>query len=79
MKLKSNINCTEFFKRASECQGDIFYHTVEGDHINLKSVLSMYIFAMISTNPGYQLNGEIICDNKNDYEQLADYLIPDSK
>jgi hypothetical protein len=78
MLLKSEINLTDFLKEVTKCNGEVLFETNEGDSLNLKSVLSQYIFAAISGNPSILLNGHVICKDKNDYEVLEDYLNKES-
>lgn len=75
MKLKPNINITLLLEQAKSCEGDITFQSAEGDILNLKSTLSAYIFATITDEPDLIKNGEIICQNTNDYKLLSDYVI----
>ena len=45
MKLKENIDFIDFIKKIKTCKGDVYFCTLEGDRLNLKSVLSQYIFS----------------------------------
>ena len=75
MKLKSDIDYAAFFKQAKHCQGNVYYHTEEGDHMNLKSVLSMYVFSTLNAASDAFPKGEVLCDAPEDYDRLMDYLI----
>ena len=78
MKLKEDVVLVEFLQRAKQCTGEVYFKTVEGDILNLKSQLSQYVFlaASVSENTQHLLKGEIDCQNKTDYECLLPYLIP---
>lgn len=75
MKLKSDIDYAAFFKQAKHCQGNVYYHTEEGDHMNLKSVLSMYVFATLNAASDAFPKGESSVIAPEDYDRLMDYLI----
>lgn len=45
MKLKENIDYSEFFRTVQTCQGQVLLVTPEGDQLNLKSTLSQFVFA----------------------------------
>nr|WP_314464743.1 hypothetical protein [uncultured Clostridium sp.] len=74
MKLISTINVIEFLHAVSACHGDVFFHTPEGDILNLKSTLSQYIFAVIESKPALLETGDIICKDANDMIHLQNYL-----
>lgn len=73
MKLIANIDVQTFFKVIAQCNGDVFFHSEEGDHLNLKSTLSQYIFAVIESGGKLLTSGEIICTNVKDEEKLKDF------
>lgn len=45
MKLKGNIDFSEFFRTVQTCSGEVLLVTPEGDQLNLKSTLSQFVFA----------------------------------
>lgn len=68
MKLKKNINYSEFFRTVQTCEGEVILETPEGDQLNLKSTLSQFVFtaaicgklsfadASIRVEDGYDIN-----------------------
>lgn len=47
MKLKKNINVQAFLETVKKCDGNVYFKTIEGDQLNLKSLLSQYILVSI--------------------------------
>lgn len=76
MTIKEIIDVPAFLAQVKTCSGDVFFKTVEGDSLNLKSVLSTYIFAVLVQNPELIRNGRVICEDTCDYERLRSYLSP---
>lgn len=74
MNLKDNFNMGDFMEAAKECTGDVFFHSAEGDIINLKSLLSQYVLATIVCKPGLLINAQIVCTQDEDYAKLTDFL-----
>lgn len=74
MNLKENFNMADFMEAAKDCTGDVFFHSEEGDIINLKSLLSQYVLATIACKPGLLKNARIICTQDEDYAKLTDFL-----
>ncbi len=74
MKLKEGIDMSVFMEAAKECTGEIFFHSAEGDIINLKSLISQYVLASIIRRPGLLDDGQIVCTQDEDYQKLADFL-----
>ena len=72
MKLRKNISYTDFLDRVDKCENDVFYKTLEGDIINLKSQLSKYLFLVAINAPGLS-EGEIEM-NGDDYRMLEEFL-----
>ena len=74
MHLKENINMSDFVEVAKGCSGEVFFHSDEGDIINLKSLLSQYVLASIACKPGLLKNARVVCTQDEDYAKLADFL-----
>lgn len=74
MKLKKDIDLTAFAQTAQNCQGSVFCHTIEGDILNLKSLLSQYVMMSVMGNSHMLENVEITCVQEEDYQKLADFL-----
>lgn len=74
MKLRKDIDIVLFLKEARKCSEDVFLETEEGDRLNLKSVLSQYIFAAIAENREISEESRIIC-SEDDVKILEKYLV----
>ena len=70
MTIKESSDIPAFLNQVKACSGDVFFKTDEGDSLNLKSVLSTYVFAVLMQN------GKVICEDERDYELLHLYLLP---
>lgn len=77
MTLKQNIDYAAFLKAVEQCSGDIFFHTQEGDRLNLKSMLSQFVFTAFLTGNLENLSGQIYCEIETDKKKLSDYLDED--
>lgn len=76
MTIKESSDIPAFLKQVKKCDGDVFFKTEEGDNLNLKSVLSTYVFAVLMQNPELIQTGKIVCENERDYKLLHSYLSP---
>ena len=76
MTIKESADIPAFLNQVKACSGDVFFKTDEGDSLNLKSVLSTYVFAVLMQNPELMQNGKVICEDERDYELLHLYLLP---
>ncbi len=76
MRLKEKANIVAFLQDARAARGDVWFQTDEGDQLNLKSVLSQYVFISAAGNEGESAlkNGKIVCEKKQDYQFLQEYL-----
>ena len=75
MKLKKGVSTAAFIHCVDKCKKDVFYETMEGDRLNLKSQLSKYLFLVaVNTPNAITLNdGTILCDAV-DFSVLEEYL-----
>lgn len=78
MKLKENIDVSAFLETAEKCSGDIFLHMRNGDILNVKSLLSRYVFVSVC-KPGELQHSRVVCTNDDDYAILSEYLQPVSE
>ncbi len=76
MRLKENVDLSTFLEAAEKCFGDVFFHTPEGDILNVKSLLSRYVVVSVC-KPGELQHAKVVCTNDEDYSVLSDYLQPD--
>ena len=73
MKLKKEISLTSFLQKVKDCRGEVTFQT---DSLNLKSVLTGYIFVALMMSPEVLEEGWITCEEKEDYDILNEYLVP---
>lgn len=73
MKLKKDINLVDFLEQVQKCKHDVYMETVEEDKLNLKSVLSQYLFVVLVEQKDVWNHSRISCEEE-DRELLADYL-----
>ncbi|MCI9071331.1 MAG: polya polymerase [Lachnospiraceae bacterium] len=74
MKLKKNIEVNTFLETVRKCEGNVYFKTIEGDQLNLKSLLSQYILISIVNNDELMENGVIDCSNQSDLPILAPFM-----
>lgn len=73
MKLKENIDFIDFIKKLKTCRGDVYFCTPEGDRLNLKSMLSQYIFSANIQDKSMIRDGWIECEAEEDLNTLEIY------
>lgn len=74
MKIKKNINVTVFLDSVRKCEGNVYFKTIEGDQLNLKSLLSQYILVSIINNEELMENGVVDCSRESDAALLSQFL-----
>lgn len=75
MKLKENINLSDFIMKVQECRAAVTFLSAEGDRLALKSALCQYIFASLQGQPALLKNATILCEDSADYALLHEYLL----
>ena len=78
MKLKRMNDYLDFIKAVQGCEGDVFFHSSEGDQLNLQSDFCRIMFASACTDQEYLSDGVIVCQKSQDYQKLQDYLMADA-
>lgn len=73
-KLKQNIDYGRFFTALNACQGDVYFDTINNDHLNLKSTLSQFVFSCALSQCRELLDGFIVCTVEDDYKRLQNFL-----
>ena len=73
MRLKNDVNLVDFLNQVQKCKYDVYMETVEEDKLNLKSVLSQYLFVVLVEQKDVWDHSRITCEEA-DREILADYL-----
>ena len=74
MKLKHLENYLEFMEAVRGCEGEVYFNSAEGDHLNLRSTFCQYLFAAVCGDRDFLTQGEILCSRESDYEKLAAFL-----
>ena len=74
MKLKENIDFQKFFADVAKFRNDVFIISAENDQLNLKSMLSVYIFLTASRIPNLLKNGKLLFMDPEDRLVLQDYV-----
>lgn len=73
MKLKKNIEFSALLDALQRCREDVYLDTAEGDHLNLKSTLSQFVFASVVAARLPELEAEILCQPE-DLDNLRPFL-----
>ena len=73
MKLRPEIDLSAFLKAIQGCAGDVIFETEEGDRLNLKSMLSQFVFTAVMAARLSAIPGRICCD-KQDIPLLQKFL-----
>lgn len=75
MFLKTDVNLENFFGQVRKCSGDVTFESAEGDILNLKSSLCLFLFTTAYLSKGeITLAGDIVCQNPADEILLAEFL-----
>lgn len=75
MKLKPNIDISRFLQDVQKCRGEVWFTTLEGDNLNLKSSLSRFVFAAAPSEQLDALNGDIRVQDRDDLPLLEAHLL----
>lgn len=74
MKLKQNIDVNDLMQTVKYCKGDVFFHTAQGDILNINSALSQYVLISVLYNRDILKDSIIVCTQDSDYQLLKDFL-----
>lgn len=74
MKISRNINVEVFLSNVRKCEGNVYFKTIEGDQLNLKSLLSQYILVSVIDNKELMENGVVECSRESDVALLEPFL-----
>lgn len=75
MKLNPNCDFANFLNTVSQCSGEVFFETTQGDVLNLKSELCRYVFAVVVSKPHLLETGTLTCAKSQDVALLKKYLL----
>lgn len=73
MRLQEPFNLEQFFAAVHRCRGEVRYISDEGDILNLKSRLCLFVFSVMRGD-GEPIRGQIKCGIPEDYLVLRDFL-----
>lgn len=73
MKLKKGVDIRAFIQGIKSCKGNVFFESPE-DKIDLKSVLSQYVFVALINNKKLLNSGTICCEVPEDFKNLEQFL-----
>lgn len=73
MRLKEKADLVAFIRQVRECENDVFLKTEEGDQLNLKSVLSQYLFVVLAEQHEILRNSKVAC-SPEDRSRLVVFL-----
>lgn len=73
MKLNRSLDLEYFFDKVRQCQGRVTFETTEGDVLNLKSALCLFVFTAASRDDHMYLQGELHCEDPDDEALLAEF------
>ena len=77
MKLKENIDYSEFFRSVQKCAGEVLLVTPEGDQLNLKSTLSQFVFAAAVRGNLHLAGAKLLLAVPGDTQKLSAYTVED--
>lgn len=72
-RLKPDADYGRLFRQAAKCGGEVIFETKNGDKINLKSVFSRFVFAVISGNKEDRRDGQLVFADE-DFPLLREFL-----
>lgn len=75
MKLNPNINVPTFLQTVQTCSGEVHFLTAKGDHLNLKSTLSQFVFTAVIAGKLQDMDCWITVSDPQDEILLRNYCI----
>lgn len=73
MKLNPAVNIPDFLQAVQSCKGEVCFVTEEEDILNLKSVLSQFVFAAVIAGKLKNMEGFITVQDPHDKILLRDF------
>lgn len=78
IKIRENADLISFLRAVESCDGEVEFYSGQGDILNLKSVLSRYLFATLTGKKNLLSGGFIRCEKAQD-RKLLDQFIREEK
>jgi len=75
VRLRKEIDVSRFLQVVTNCRGNVYCKTKEEDVLNLKSVLTRYVFVTLTASPELLEGAVVDCDDASDYERLSAFLV----
>lgn len=74
MKLKKEIDYGAFIHAVQNCRGEVFFSTAAGDRLNLKSMLSEFLFVSAAVHSDLLDGGEVLFEEDTDIDCVKKFL-----
>ena len=74
MKIKADADLSAFMAAVQDCLADVWFDTAAGDHLNLKSALSQFVFLVAAADAAVLQEGCVHCSQASDLPLLLPYL-----
>lgn len=78
IKFRDDVDLIQFLRAVELCDGKVEFYSGQGDILNLKSVLSRYLFAAMTGKKNLLSCGWIRCEKTQD-RKLLDQFIKEEK
>lgn len=74
IKFREDVNLIQFLREVELCDGEVEFYSGQGDILNLKSVLSRYLFAALTGKKNLLSGGWIRCEKPEDRKRLDQFI-----
>lgn len=74
IKFREDVNLIQFLRTVELCDGEVEFYSGQGDILNLKSVLSRYLFAALTGKKNLLAGGWIKCEKLEDRKLLNQFI-----
>lgn len=78
IKFREDVDLIQFLRAVELCEGEVEFYSGQGDILNLKSILSRYLFAALTGKKNLLSGGWIRCEKSQD-RKLLDQFIKEEK
>ena len=74
MKLKPDCDIVSFLKAVSLCRNEVYFVSEQNDFLNLKSLLSAYIFLATAEGHSWLEKGSIYLQDDTDRQNIEMFI-----
>lgn len=74
MRLKKDADVVSFLNAARHCENDVYFCTINGDRLDLKSELTGYVFIAQARNHDFLYQSQVEVTGTEDIRRLGDYV-----